>query len=154
MERLTAAALVAHAPDNAASRRVASLPDATRAEFAACGLVPPRGSDTPGPFLPAHVASRGNDAEPTAVRRLREAAGRPTGFPGEGKPPRAVTAGDAGEFRRHLVAENLGPDTVARRTGRADQFSRGGACGGGWSIATCPRAGRRRCGPTRTGLSS
>ena len=128
-ERLNAANLAGQAPPEETARRVAALPDVTHAKFAAAGLIPPRErpeATALGPFLAAYLADRA-DAKPNTLRHLRDAAGHLRGFFGEDKPLRAVTAGDADEFRRHLAAggrRGRGPNTVNRWMGRAGQFFR------------------------------
>ena len=124
VERLTAAALAGHAPDDATARRVAALPDATHAKLAACGLIPGRASDRLGPFLAAYLADRSADVKPPTLRHLRESADALTGFLGPDRPLREITPADADGFRRHLTRKGLGPNTVNRRMGRANQFLR------------------------------
>ncbi|MFH5806141.1 tyrosine-type recombinase/integrase [Alienimonas sp. DA493] len=126
VERVNAAALAGHAPPDADARRIADMPDALHAKFAAAGLTPARESRELGTFLAAYLADR-SDAKPNTLRHLNDAAEHLRGFFGVAKPLREITPGDADEFRRHLTRggrRGRSSNTVNRWMGRAGQFFR------------------------------
>ena len=121
VRRLNAAALTGDAPDDHAARWVASLGDEMHGKLAAAGLVTSRSSTTLRAFLDAYLDARAADAKPGTLEHLRRAAHDLAGFLGDGRDLRAVTPGDADDYRRHLTGR-LGENTVRRRVGRAKQF--------------------------------
>ena len=122
VERLNAANLTGHAPDDHTARWVAGLDAALHGKLAAAGLVAPRDAATLGPFLDGYLASREADAKASTLDLLVRAADCLAEFLGRDRPLRDVTPGDADDYRRHLTARGLGENTVRRRVGRAKQF--------------------------------
>jgi integrase len=100
---------------------LAGLDDGTYGRLAAVGLVQPRTSSTLGAFLDAYVTSR-DDIKPGSklvyghtVRTLVE-------FFGADKPMRAITEGDAEQWRKSLTEQGLAEATVCKRTQNAKVF--------------------------------
>lgn len=104
---------------------LASLGDVLYGRLARVGLVEPRkpADDTRlGPFVEQYIAGR-TDVSVRTIINLRQAAKGLLAYFGPDKPLRAITPGDADEFRRWL-AQRLGPNTVRRHCGRCKQFFR------------------------------
>ena len=122
VERLNAANVAGHAPDDATARWVAGLDDVMHTKLAKLGLVSARQSATVGGFFPQYAESRAVEVKPATLTHLRKAASDLTKFYGADTPLRDVTAGDADDYRRHLTARGLNVNTTRRRVGRAKQF--------------------------------
>ncbi len=74
VERLNAAALAGHAPDDATARWVAALDDVMHGKLAKAGLIAPRVSATVGAFFADYANSRAVDVKPATLTPLRKAA--------------------------------------------------------------------------------
>ena len=121
VEDLVAAQLQGVSPSDETSRWIAALDDKLRDRLARAGLVQARESATLGAFIDAYVAQRvdvkGSTREIyTHVRR------RLVDYFGENKPLRAITAGDADQWRLSLLEQGLAANTVRRTCGVAKQF--------------------------------
>ena len=121
VERLAAAQLAGHAPDNHTARWVAGLGDVLHGRLAAVGLVARRQTASVGEYARAYVASR-TDVAPTTRNHLERAAADLSAVLGERTPLRDVTPAHADEYRRAQLARDVGENTVRRRVGRAKQI--------------------------------
>lgn len=98
------------------------LDDTPHARLAAVGLVEPRDAAMLGPFLDAYSKTRGDVKPQTRVVWSQTIRCLKTYF-GDNKSLRAISGGDASEWRAWLVGnEKLADGTVRRRTGLARQF--------------------------------
>ena len=110
--------------DDDTARWVAGLDEPTHGKLAAVGLVGRRDAHRLGPWLDAYIAGR-TDVKPGTATVLGMTRRNLVKFFGADKPLRAITAGDADDWRRHLIgAEQLADNTVRRRCGIAKQFFR------------------------------
>ena len=123
IEALAASCITGHAPDDEVSRWLAKRDTVMLEKLAAVGLVARRESATLGKFLDEFTASR-IDVKPATreiwsqpVRNLKD-------FFGVDRPLRAITGGDAENFRLFLVGEKLASTTVQKRLQFARQFFR------------------------------
>ncbi len=129
MKQIVAAKMAGITWDGPTAEWVANLGDELAAKLARLGLIPTRESSTLKRFLDQYVESRADVKESTSTvyghtrRNLID-------YFGADKPLRAITSGDADQWRLWLVShEKLTPNTVRRRSGIAKQFcnrSRGG----------------------------
>lgn len=121
IEDLVTAQLQGVPPSDETSRWVADRDDTMRNKLARAGLVAARESMTLGGFIDAYTAQRVDVKESTReiythVRR------RLVGYFGESRPLRAITAGDANQWRLSLLEQGLAVNTVRRTCGVAKQF--------------------------------
>jgi len=111
--------------DDETARWVAGLDDAMHARLTAVGLFAKRYKQTSitlAGFIADYIASR-TDIKPGTRTQLQQASQNLTRFFTAAKPLDAVTAGEADEFRVHLL-ERLGENTTRRMCGRAKLFFR------------------------------
>ena len=121
VERLAAAKLTGHSPDDETSRWLAEIDEALHGKLAKAGLVVARTSVTLDEFINGYIASRADLKDRT--RELLEKAGENlVKMFGAGNPLRDFTEGDADSFRQSLLNGGLAVNTVRRRCGRAKQF--------------------------------
>lgn len=90
-------------------------------KLAAVGLVRSRARQTLGPFLDAYIKGRKDIKEGTRIN-LERIKRYLVDFFGEEKKIRDITAGDAEDFRQHLIGKHKSQNTVRRSIGRARQF--------------------------------
>ena len=112
--------------DNELARWVAALPDKLAEKLANSGLIPgcrSTAGDTLGPFLEAYLVKRSDVKGGTKVT-YGHTCRNLLGFFGADKPLRAITKGDADDFRRYLFDQKLATATVNRRCGAAKTFFR------------------------------
>ncbi|QDT15087.1 tyrosine-type recombinase/integrase [Alienimonas californiensis] len=121
IERLAAAQLAGHAPDDHTARWVAGLGDVLHGRLAAVGLVARRRHATVGDFAREYVASR-TDVSPATRNHLARAAADLAAVLGDRTPLRDVTPAHADEYRRTQLARGVAENTVRRRVGRAKQI--------------------------------
>lgn len=124
VEQLVSAKITG-ATDDETARWVAGLDDVAHEKLAAVGLIPKRQSHAAemlGQFVADYLATR-TDIKPSTRRHLQQASDNLIAFFTATKPLRDVTAGDADEFRRHLL-QRLGDNTTRRMCGRAKQLFR------------------------------
>ena len=121
IEDLVSAAITSHAPADETSRWLTGLDDVLYSKLANVGLVRPRGSATLGPFTRNYIDGR-TDIKPSTRTNLDRARTYLLSVFPEDKPLRDVTAGDAEDFRVHLIGEGKAENTMRRAVGRARQF--------------------------------
>ncbi len=76
-----------------------------------------------GCFTSEYIESR-TDVKPRTVTNLKRAAKALVDYFGEDRPITSITAGDAEDYRLHLLGKGLSENTVRRMCGRARQFFR------------------------------
>lgn len=124
VERLVASSITGHALPNDTAAWLTDLSDVLVEKLAAVKLVAPRASMTLTGFLDAHIAVRA-DVKPATVITFKNVRRNLVDYFGADKPLRDITAGDADEWRLHLMtAEKLSKNTVRRRCGIAKQLFR------------------------------
>ena len=111
-------------------------------KLVAAGLVPPRENSTLSVFLEKYLKDR-TDIKPSTRTNLEQVQRNLLEFFGADKPLRAITPGDADQFRIFLL-DQLAENTVRRNCGRAKQFFR--AAQRSRLIAENPFADMRGCG--------
>ena len=128
VEALNAASIAKISIDKETADWLGGLDARLYDKLAASGLVPKRpepARSTLGAFLNAYIASR-TDIKPLTRDHLNRVRVKLIDFFGAEKPMAAVAAGDADEFRTHLL-ETMSENTVRRICGRAKQFFRAAA---------------------------
>jgi len=120
IEHLVAATVTGHALDDETGRWVARLEDGLADKLAAVGLIPKRQSSFLGDFLDSYIASR-IDIKPNTRRNYERTQRNLIDYFGRERRLRDITAGDADDWRRHLLG-SLSDATASRRTKRAKQF--------------------------------
>ena len=123
VEYLLTAKMSKQAVDPETAQWVAGIDDVLHGKLAKLGLVSHRESATLGAFVDAYIAGR-CDAKPNTILHLKRSREDLVGFLGADKLMRDVTAGDADDFRLHLLNRGLAENTVRRRCGRAKQYFR------------------------------
>ncbi|MBI5289569.1 MAG: tyrosine-type recombinase/integrase, partial [Chloroflexi bacterium] len=121
VENLVAASITGHALDDETARWVAALDTVMGDKLADVGLIPKREAATLAAFLDAVIASR-SDVKPATAITFGNVRRNLVDHFGEDKPLRDITAGDADNWRLHLIREGLADNTVRRRCGIAKQM--------------------------------
>ncbi len=121
VENLVAASITGHALDDETARWVAALDTIMGDKLADVGLIPKREAATLAAFLDAVIASR-SDVKPATAITFGNVRRNLVDHFGEDKPLRDITAGDADNWRLHLIREGLADNTVRRRCGIAKQM--------------------------------
>ena len=114
IERLVAATIVSHPPDDETSRWLADLDDILYAKLAAAGLARPREGLTLGGWVAKYVASR-NDLKPASVYKLQQTGEKLLRFFSPNTPLRAITVDQAADWRQWLLGEGLSEATVRQQ---------------------------------------
>ncbi len=110
--------------DDDTARWLAGMDEDAHGKLARVGLVVARGTHQLAPFVDAYIAGR-TDVKPGTATVLGMTRRNLVEFFGADRALATITAGDADEWRRHLIgAEQLGDNTVRRRCGIAKQFFR------------------------------
>lgn len=121
VEQLIAAKLSGHAVDADTARWIAELDQGIADKLARVGLVLMRERATLGAFLDAYIARR-VDVKPSTQLQYQQVRRNLVDYFGSTKPLRDITAGDADNWRLHLIGKGLADNTVRRRCGRAKHF--------------------------------
>jgi len=123
VEQLVTASLLGHPLDEETSRWLAGIDDALHARLAAVGLVKPRAGEraTVGAFVDAFIAGR-PDVKPHTRLNLKQVRRWLVNYFGENRDLRAITPGDAEDWRAFMLNEGLGENTIRRHVGRARQI--------------------------------
>lgn len=87
------------------------------------GLAQPRSTATLGPFIDAYIKRR-VDVKPATAYTYPRARQKLVGYFGETRDLRTITAGDADDWRLHLLASGLADNTVRKACSIAKQFTR------------------------------
>ena len=132
IERLVAASISGHAPDDETSRWIATLDDTMCEKLAAVGLAERRKQYRLQEFLEDYFARRADVKQGTKIN-WRHTKRNLIDFFGPDKPLREISAGDAKDWELYLKTEardprrkkeqkGLGDDTVRKRCSNAKQF--------------------------------
>ena len=103
---------------------LADVGDELHARIAAAGLCEPRAAQaqtTLGAFLEDFYAKR-HDVKPTTRAKWRHTMGNLRDSLGAERDISGITAGDAEDYKLHLIAEKLAPTTIVKRLQMARQF--------------------------------
>ena len=122
IERLVAATITGHAPDDETSRWVAALDAKMSEKLVRAGLIPkPKQPATIalGPFLHDYISSR-IDVKPATKEVWQLVVRNLLAYFGAERDLAAITEGDADLFKMFLIQEELASTTVAKRL----QFTR------------------------------
>ena len=114
VELLNTAKIAGHAIDGDTAQWVASLDSVLADKLAAVGLIPKRQSARLESFIDTYVAGR-VDVKPATKEIWRQGKNGLVGYFGASKALREITAGDAENYRLHLIGEKLAPMTVRKR---------------------------------------
>ncbi|NLE58497.1 MAG: tyrosine-type recombinase/integrase [Planctomycetes bacterium] len=127
IEELAAAIKNGRKPDEETLAWVELQPERARARLEKLGLVEKRPEShsavTLKEWIDRYIETR-SDVKPSTRLIYDDARQKLLDYFGEDRQLRSITAGDADEFRLHLVGLGLAENTVRRRTGIAKQFFR------------------------------
>ena len=123
VEHLVAAIFTGHAVDDETARWVAGLDDKMTEKLANVGLIAPREVATLREFIDRYISGR-VDIKPRTRMNLERIRGYLLDFFDADRPLRDFNAGDAEDFRLHLIGRGLAENTVRRAIGRSRQFFR------------------------------
>ena len=119
-ERLNAAAIAGHAPDDETTRWLAGL-EQVLADKLAKGLMPRRENVALKAFLDEYIAGR-HDVKPSTIDLYDRVRKNLVDYFGADKGLRDINEGDADAWRLYLIKLPLRDNTVRRRYGRAKHF--------------------------------
>ncbi len=114
VEQLNAAAIARQPVDDDTARWVADLESVLADKLAAVGLIPKRHKAKLQDFIESYVTSRA-DVKPATKEIWGQGKRGLIEFFGANKPVREITAGDADNYKMHLVAQKLASMTVRKR---------------------------------------
>ncbi len=114
VEHLAAAQTTGGALDGETARWVAERDTVMLDKLAAVGLIPKQQRATLQSFLDSYIASR-VDVKPATKEIWGQGKRGLIDFFGSDKPVREVTAGDADNYKMHLIAQKLASMTVRKR---------------------------------------
>ena len=109
--------------DDEVSSWIGKMPDDLHEKLAAVGMVQPRKSKLLGPFLDDYLLGR-TDIKPATLVNLKHTQRNLIEFFGPEKPLRAITRGDATDWRIFLKEQGLSEATMRKRSGNAKLFFR------------------------------
>ena len=121
VEDLAYAASTGHAPAEETSRWLVKLDSELYDKLAKAGLTKPRGATTLGEFTRAYIEGRADIKTSTRIN-LERVRRYLIDYMGSDRQMRNVTAGDAEDFRQHLIRKFKADNTVRRTIGRSRQF--------------------------------
>ncbi len=121
IEDLVSASIANEAPRDDTARWVASLDATMYDKLANAGLVKRREVATLGDFTRRYIDGR-HDIKARTRINLDRARKYLLDYCDAKRPMREFTAGDAEDFRQHLIGQGLSENTVRRAIGRARQF--------------------------------
>jgi len=122
IERVVAAQVSGQPLEQSVASWLGSLDETMRNRLAAVGLVSAPVAMTLGEFVSDYIQRRGITKANT-LRNYERTKAHLVEYFGKSKRLRDVTAGDADEFKQHLL-KSLAPTTVGREVKRARQFFR------------------------------
>ena len=123
VEALLAANITGQPADRDTSRWLSNAGDDLHDRLARVGLIEARSTATLGPFIDAYIRRR-SDVKPATRYTYQRARKKLIGYFGEARDLRTITAGDADDWRLHLLAEGLADNTVRKACSIAKQFAR------------------------------
>ena len=121
VEDLVSASITGHAPADETSRWLAGLDSQLYDRLAQAGLAKRRQVTTLGAFTRSYIDGR-VDIKPRTRINLERARRYLLGHFDSSRSLRDITAGDAEDFRLHLIGRGLSENTMRRAIGRARQF--------------------------------
>ena len=121
VEHLVASQLTSGALDGETARWVADLDDQLADKLAAVGLIPRRERATLKAFLDSYIEGR-TDVKFRTKWKYQTTRQNLLDFFGNDKPLRAITPGDADDWRLRLAKRGLAENTVRKHTSIAKQF--------------------------------
>lgn len=124
IEDLAASKISGGAPSDETSRWLAAIDDTLRNRLAAVGLAEKRGAVQLGPFIDDYLEKRVGVVKESTLTVDRLAKGSLIGYFGADRSLRTVTAGDAEDFRNHLLTNKLAEGTVRKRCSIAGKMFR------------------------------
>jgi len=121
IEDLVSASITGDAPRDDTARWVAGLDATMYDKLSKAGLVKPREAAMLADFTQRYIDGR-HDIKPRTRINLERARRYLLDYCEAERPMRDFTAGDAEDFRQHLIGRGLAENTVRRAVGRARQF--------------------------------
>lgn len=121
IEVLNACRISSQPIDNDTAKWVRSIDDFLAEKLANAGLIESRKKACLGDYLKQYIASR-TDVKERTEKKYRSTEKRLIEFFGESKPIRDITLGDADEFRRKLLRDNLAENTIRKHISIAKTF--------------------------------
>lgn len=121
VERLVAAVLTDHPPDEETTKWVSRLDAVMLKKLASVGLVPTQESASLGDFIEKYIASRIDVSENTA-KVWRQGQRHLQQFFGADKPLRSLSKSDGKDWRLHLIGKELADATVRKHCWSAKHF--------------------------------
>ena len=121
VERLIAAAISGNSLDSETSQWLRDLPDQLHDRLAGVGLVAERESVRLGDFTRRYIDGR-TDLKAASREKLEDARDALLAFIDPQKPLRRITAGDAEDWRLHLLAKGLSKATIQKYAAIAKQM--------------------------------
>jgi len=112
VEKIVAAHILGHPPDDETSRWLVDLDDVIHARLAAVGLVQERQSLELGAWVEKYLASRAGDLKPESLRKLQQTKDKLLGFFDAKTALRAVTPDRAADWRQWLLKQGISEATV------------------------------------------
>jgi integrase len=114
IEGLLSAKIGGHSPEAEISRWLVSLPKTLHQRLANAGLAEARAEATLKPFITGYVNGRA-DVKPATKEIWRQGEMGLVDFFDAGRALRTITAGNADQYKQHLLASGLAPMTVRKR---------------------------------------
>jgi len=124
IEDLAASKLSGGTPSDETARWIASIDETLRNRLAAVGLAERRGTVQLGPFIDAYLEKRQGVVKESTLTVDRLAKGSLIGYFSADRSLRTITAGDAEDFRNHLLTNKLAEGTVRKRCSIAGKMFR------------------------------
>ncbi len=118
VEKLVAANIVGHPPDDEVTRWVSKLDDVLHAKLANVGLIKPRECSQLGAWLDKYFASRAKELKPTSLLKLGQTIDKLKDFLPD-IPIRKITPNQASDWRQWLAGLGLSEATVKVHSGNA-----------------------------------
>jgi integrase len=121
VEKLVSASITGHTYDDETSRWVKGLEKRLADKLAKAGLIEPPDASTLKAFVDAYIESR-SDVKPATKQTYNHGRRTLLAFFGPEKLIRDITEGDAEDFRRFLLDQDLAENSVRLRCRVAKQF--------------------------------
>ncbi|MEM6855661.1 MAG: tyrosine-type recombinase/integrase, partial [Planctomycetota bacterium] len=122
VESLLAAQLAGQPNEAETARWLAALGDDLHARLARAGLIATRSAARLGAFIDGYIRRR-VDVKPSTRVTYGRARRYLVGYFGESRDLRTITAGDADDWRLHLLGRGLADNTVRKSCSIAKQFA-------------------------------
>jgi integrase len=122
VERLVAAQIVGHPPDDETSRWLVDLDDVIHARLANVGLVQERQSLELGIWIEKYLASRVGELKPESLRKLHQTKDKLLRFFDAKTALRAITTDRAADWRSSLARKGISEATMRQHCRNAKTF--------------------------------